>query len=107
MAPRNKHYLTLALCVNCFVFIVLILDSKLLSTKDVNIGLLPATWDAPWSKSSKAETEFSMDGRPDKRHCSMCSANSTLCQELGSVSSLRAWENVDVQRAKAETGYLE
>jgi hypothetical protein len=88
MASRSKLCFTLALCFNCFILTFLILDSRSFQTLDINLGLLPELWEEPWLRTGKAESrgeqlylqELSVE---PKQKCAMCSANSTLCEELG------------------------
>ena len=91
MATRSKLYFTFALCFNCFIITFLILDSRSFSTLDINLGLLPETWNGNdlWVKG-KGEGrdqlylhELSLE--PEKKKCGMCTGNSTLCEEVGSV----------------------
>lgn len=90
MASRSKLYFTLALCFNCFILTFLILDSRSFNTLDINLGLLPETWDEPWLKSGKEGGEqlylHELSLEPEKEVCGMCTANTSLCNELGYVS---------------------
>jgi hypothetical protein len=86
MASRSKLYFTLALCFNCFIITFLILDSRSISGFDMNLDFLP-TWNESWAKlpSGKAvESQLGVLGLvPETKVCGMCTANSTLCEELG------------------------
>lgn len=64
---RSRVYLPLAIGLNCLILAFLILDSRSISSLDINIGLLPDRW----------------EGGSTKRDCGMCAANRTLCEELG------------------------
>lgn len=91
MATRSKLYFTLALCFNCFIITFLILDSRSFSTLDINLGLLPETWNGNelWLKSKGKGGEqlylHELSLEPEKKKCGMCTGNSTLCEEVGSV----------------------
>jgi hypothetical protein len=99
MATRSKIYLTLALCVNCFILTILLLDSRSFSTLDINLGLLPETWDHPWLKAQGEQLYLHEMGlESEKEVCGMCTGNSSLCHELGYVSLSHDRVRADEQR---------
>jgi hypothetical protein len=108
MATRSKIYLTLALCVNCFILTILLLDSRSFSTLDINLGLLPETWDQPWLKAQGEQLYLHEMGlEQEKEVCGMCTGNSSLCQELGYVSLSHDRVRADEQREEISQGDLE
>ena len=89
MASRSKLYFILALGFNCFILTFLILDSRSVNSFDFNFDFLP-TWNETWARlpSGKAvESQLGvLSALPEKRVCGMCTANKTLCEELGYVT---------------------
>jgi hypothetical protein len=88
MASRSKLYFTLALCFNCFILTFLILDSRSISSLDINLGFLPTSWDDRSAEDLAGGRELREHGvsafsQPAQKVCNMCTANSTLCRELG------------------------
>lgn len=90
MASRSKLYFILALGFNCFILTFLILDSRSVNSFDINFDFLPS-WNETWARipSGKAvESQLGVLGAlPEKKVCRMCTANSTLCEELGYVET--------------------
>lgn len=80
---RSRFYLHLAITLNCLILAFLILDSRHISSLDINVGFLPQTWGSEGGDDERGSRW--LDRLDDG--CGMCRANLTLCAELGSVET--------------------
>lgn len=76
---RSRFHLHLAIVLNCLVLAFLILDSRSISSLDINIGLLPHSWESEDRPSNPGLGWLGGNGEG----CGMCRANRTLCADLG------------------------
>lgn len=80
MAIRSRFYIHLAVALNCLILGFLILDSRSIGSLDMDLGLLPDSWD----QDGNGWIQSTIGGMRDRRGgCGMCQGNMTLCNELG------------------------
>jgi hypothetical protein len=86
MTSRSRLYFVLALCLNTIIITFLILDSRSIDSFDMNLSFLPSAsresraYDPPAQMPELVSTSTS---NILAQTCGMCTANSTLCDELG------------------------